>query len=137
MFSLTIDDLNNFSVIKQMKKFSADLLYSTFANDYPELNEKQLKQVINKLLTKEINEILNEVVDNEVNNEELNEFVKCYQEDFANDLKNAVNEYNKCCLNKIGNVKMTYNGYDVAKFKHSVNKNNDFTVHQFSLGLTD
>ena len=137
MYSLNIEKINDFKYIKECKNYSANLLMSFYANQFHDINEKQLKSIIHKLLRKEYNEIINEIVDREENNdtmsqEELNEILNVYIEDFDKMIHEEVKEFNKCKLNKIGDVGLMIGNKCVAKFKHTKPEAN---VHRFTLDL--
>ena len=139
MYGLKLCDLFNFTEVKKAKRNSSDMLMSVFISEYPEVNEKHLRRMISKLLVKEYNEIVNEYVELEANGENMTEefyeeVLRCYVEDFAECLRQEVNEYNKCVLNKVDDMKLTICGVDVAKFKHSVHDGEGVKIHRFTMG---
>ena len=89
--------------------------------------------MISKLLVKEYNEISNEYTE-DMTEEFYEEVLRCYVEDFAECLRQEVNEYNKCVLNKVDDMKLTICGVDVAKFKHSVHDGEGVKIHRFTMG---
>ncbi len=130
MFALDINEISNFAYVRDMKKQSCDMLMMVFKDKG---NEKDLHKVINRLLTKEYNEIVSELTD-ETTQEDINEWLKAYQEDFEQMLDEELKEYNKCILNRIGDIKTTYNGEEVGKIRHTTqNKAGGFVVHSFKL----
>ena len=137
MYSLQIEKIYDFSYVKEMKNFSADLLISYYINQFNDIEEKQLKGIIHKILRKEYNEIVNEISEREENGEimtqeELNEIMQVYNEDFEKMLTEEINEFNKCKLNKIGDVGVMVNKQCVGIFKHTKPAPN---VHRFTIDI--
>lgn len=133
MYGLKLADLFNFPEVQKAKRNSCDMLMSVFISEYPEMNEKHLRRIISKMLVKEYNEIANEYTE-DMTEEFYEEVLRCYVEDFAECLKHEVNEYNKCVLNKVDDMKLTICGVDVAKFKHSTHDGEGVKVHRFMMG---
>ena len=141
MYGLKLPDLFNFTEVQKAKRSSCDTLTSVFINDYPEVNEKHLRRIISKLLVKEYNEIVNEYIELEANGEVMTEefyedVLNCYVVDFGECLKHEVNEFNKCVLNKVGDMKLKISGVDVVHFKHSKHDGEGVKIHRFMMGPT-